>query len=117
MKSIISAVITVMLMVCSQSALASYLDFSPNWSAPATKPMSKKAAANVVMQCKTVAAYSNMAGDKSGAMVVAGPHETPTDKKTHLTVRLYKNNAHEKSCHVYTGKNLDYSSCNCEYVD
>ncbi|MGY6037814.1 hypothetical protein [Aeromonas sp. AE23HZ002T15] len=117
MKTIISAVITAMLLVCSQSALAAYLDFSPNWDAPSTKPMSKRAATNVVMQCKTVAAYSNMAGARSGAMVVAGPHETATDKKTHLTVRLYKDNVHQKSCHVYTGKNMDYSSCGCEYVD
>ncbi|PJG57645.1 hypothetical protein [Aeromonas cavernicola] len=109
--------IALILMGIPYGAMAAYLDFSSNWSAPSTQPMSKKAASNVVMQCRVVATYSNLAGDKSGAMVVAGPHETATDKKTHLTVRLYKNNVHEKSCHVYTGKNLDYSSCNCEYVD
>lgn len=100
-----------------QPAIAAYLGFSTNWDAPSTKSMSKRAATNVVMQCKSVAAYSTMAGARSGAMVVAGPHETAADKKTHLTVRLYKDNVHEKSCHVYTGKNLDYSSCGCEYID
>ena len=100
----------------SPLAMAGYLDFSPNWDAPSTERMSKRSATNVVMKCKTVATYSNMAGDRSGAMVVAGPHTTATDKNLHLTVRLYKNNVHQKSCHVYTGKNLDYSSCNCENI-
>jgi uridine phosphorylase len=117
MRKIFFATVAMALLFSSPPAMAAYLDFSTNWDAPSTKPMSKRAATNVVMQCKTVAAYSNMAGARSGAMVVAGPHETATDKKTHLTVRLYKDNAHAKSCHVYTGKNLDYSSCGCEYVD
>lgn len=117
MRKSLFATMALVFLFGSQPAMAAYLDFSTNWDAPSTKPMSKRAATNVVMQCKTVAAYSNMAGARSGAMVVAGPHETATDKKTHLTVRLYKDNVHEKSCHVYTGKNLDYSSCSCEYVD
>jgi uridine phosphorylase len=117
MKKIFFASLALVFLFSSQPAMAAYLDFSTNWSAPSTHEMSKKKATNVVMQCKTVSTYSNMAGTRSGAMVVAGPHETGSDKNTHLTVRLYKDNVHQKSCHVYTGKNLDYSSCNCEYVD
>lgn len=99
------------------AAHAGYLDFSGNWDAPATVAMSKRAASSVVSSCPAVQAYSGMAGKTSGAMVVAGAHPTPTDSKVHLTVRLYKNNHHDKSCHVYIGKNNAFASCGCEYVD
>jgi hypothetical protein len=96
---------------------ATYLDFSGNWEVPATVKMSKKAAQSVVSQCRVVSNYSNMAGTRSGAMVVAGAHSTREDKNVHLTVRLYKNGNHDKSCHVYTDKNNSYASCACKYVD
>ncbi|MDE1714919.1 hypothetical protein PWG14_20740 (plasmid) [Chromobacterium amazonense] len=117
MRKIVLPAIAALFLMTSHNAMAGYLDFSSNWDAPSTKPMSKKAASNVVMQCSAVKAYYSMAGQTSGAMVVAGPHETPTDKNTHLTVRLYKNNKHEKSCHVYVNTKLEYTSCSCEYVD
>ncbi|MDP6925239.1 MAG: hypothetical protein R2568_05085 [Candidatus Scalindua sp.] len=98
--------------------LAGYLDFSTNWSAPSTVDMSKRSAENCVMTCKNISTYSNLSGNKSGAMVVAGPHTTSTDNKLHLTVRLYKDGAHTKSCHVYVGKNNRCDgNCNCNYVD
>ena len=103
--------------VSLSASRAGYLDVSTNWSAPATVPMSKGTALSVVSKCKSVSAYSNMAGATTGAMVVAGPHPTPTDAKIHLTVRLYKGSHHDKSCHVYTGKNNSFASCSCEYVD
>lgn len=99
------------------AARAAYLDVSGNWSAPSTVPMSKGTALSVVSSCAAVQAYKNMAGTGSGAMIVAGPHTTATDNKVHLTVRLYKNNNHDKSCHVYVGKNNSYASCSCEYTE
>ncbi len=117
MKFILSTLVLAAGGFLSQLAFAGYLDFSPNWTAPSTESMSERKASNVVSQCRDVQTYSNLAGVTTGAMVVAGPHTTPTDNKMHLTVRLYKNNNHEKSCHVYTGKNLDYASCNCVYKD
>jgi hypothetical protein len=99
------------------TAFAGYLNFSGNWTAPSTVPMSKGAATGVVGKCATVQTYSNMAGANNGATVVAGPHTTQGDHNLHLTVRLYKNGAHTKSCHVYVGKNNAYTSCSCVYTD
>jgi hypothetical protein len=115
LRTMLAAAVAVSLW--SSASQAGYLDVSANWSAPSTVPMSKKAALSVVGECTTASVYANMAGKTSGAMIVAGPHTTPTDKKTHLTVRLYKSNDHEKSCHVYTGKNNSFASCSCEYKD
>jgi hypothetical protein len=104
--------------LASLSSQAGYLDFSANWAAPATVAMSKGAAQSCVMTCANIQTYSNLAGKTSGATVVAGPHTTPTDNKVHLTVRLYKTGHHEKSCHVYTGKNNSCNgNCSCVYVD
>jgi hypothetical protein len=104
-------------MAPATAAFAGYLSFSANWTAPSTVPMSKGAATSVVGKCPTVQTYSNMAGANNGATVVAGPHTTQADHNLHLTVRLYKNGKHEKSCHVYVGKNNAYTSCSCVYTD
>lgn len=79
--------------------------------------MSKSQAKRVAGKCNIVHAYVSKGG-KAGATIVAGPHATPTDSKIHLTVRLYdEQGKHTKSCHVYTGKNSSFASCNCEYID
>jgi hypothetical protein len=102
--------------VFSFPAQAGYLDVSSNWSAVSTIPMSKSAAKSVVASCSNVQARSNGKA-KSGAMVVAGPHAS-SDKKIHLTVRLYNEQGkHDKSCHVYIGKNNAFTSCKCDYTD
>lgn len=96
---------------------AGYLNFSGGWTAPSTVSMSQRTATNVVSKCKNVSTYKGLKGNTSGATVVAGPHTTQGDHKLHLTVRLYKNNHHDKSCHVYVGKNNAYSGCSCNYTD
>ena len=111
------AVAVVCAMAPATAAFAGYLNFSGNWSAVSTVPMSKGAATSVVNQCSNVQTYANMAGANNGATVVAGPHTTTTDHNLHLTVRLYKAGAHTKSCHVYIGKSNAYTSCSCVYVD
>jgi hypothetical protein len=113
---IILTVLAAFPLFCSD-AYAAYLDVSPGWKIPQTVAMSEKTAISVVSECKAVSAYSNFSGKSSGSMIVAGPHPTETDAKIHLTVRLYKKGTHEKSCHVYIGKNNKFSSCNCLYVD
>lgn len=49
--------------------------------------------------------------------MVAGVHPTAADKSPHIAIRLYKNTNHEKSCHVYIGKDNAFKSSNCEYSD
>ncbi|MBL0907057.1 hypothetical protein G5645_03530 [Pectobacterium carotovorum] len=115
-KVVRSLLVSSVFIFTSTVAHAGYLDFSSNWNAVSTVDMSKRSAENVVKQCNTVSSYANMPGTTTGAMVVAGPHTTATDKNMHLTVRLYKNNKHEKSCHVYINTKQQYTSCNCEYI-
>jgi hypothetical protein len=118
MRNLIHASLAaVVLAFSSLPSQAGGLNFSANWATPSTVNMSKKVATNVVSKCNNVSTYTNLKGNTSYATVVAGPHTTPTDNKLHLTVRLYKNNNHEKSCHVYTGKNNAYASCDCVYTD
>lgn len=100
----------------SIEARAGYLDFSPNWSAPATVPMTKRKAVNIVSRCNSVSAYANKSGENTGAMVVAGPHQTKTDHVTHLTVRLYKQGRHEKTCHVHINDKRQYQDCSCNWL-
>lgn len=102
--------------IFSTPIYAGYLDFSGNWDYPSDVNMSKRKASSIASQCEAVSAYSNKAGDNSGAMIVAGPHTTETDKKLHLTVRLYKLGHHEKSCHVYINSKSQYASCNCNWM-
>jgi hypothetical protein len=111
--SLAGALVSILLAMPSQ---AGYLNVSGNWKAPASAPMSKGTALSVAGSCKNISTYSNLSGN-SGATIVAGPHTSPTDSLLHLTVRLYKNGSHEKSCHVYIGKNNSFSSCNCVYTD
>ncbi len=102
-----------LLTLSAVSARAGYLDVSTNWDAVSTVPMSKRAAIGEVGKCKTVQAYQGMGG-QAGAVIVAGPHTTDTDNKLHLTVRLYDTGGnHQKSCHVYVGKNNAFTSCSC----
>lgn len=102
------------LLVLAISAQAGYLDTSPNWKAPETIPLSKKKALNAAENCKTVSYYAyKIKGRNSGAMIVAGSHPTEEDPRVHLTVRLYNNNHHAKSCHVYIDNFGSYSGCNC----
>jgi hypothetical protein len=94
-------------------AEAGYLDTSPNWSAPQQQPMSKRHVLAKAQQCGAVNARV-AEGGKAGALIVAGPHPTNEDKKTHITVRLYnKNGEHDRSCHVYVTRQNEFNGCNC----
>ena len=92
---------------------AGYLDTSPNWSAPQQQPMSKRHVLAAAQKCGAVNARVSEGG-KAGAMIVAGPHATDEDKKTHITVRLYsKTGEHDRSCHVYVTRQNEFNGCNC----
>lgn len=100
-------------LILAMSAQAGYLDTSPNWKAPETIPLSRKKALAAAESCKTVNYYAYKVKGNSGAMVVAGAHPTEEDPRVHLTVRLYRNNHHEKTCHVYIDNTGRYSGCQC----
>jgi hypothetical protein len=101
----------------TSQAYAGYLDVSGGWdTVPGiTIPMNQRKARNVAGKCRTVQAYENMSGTSSGAMIVAGVHKTQADHVDHLTVRLYKNGRHEKSCHVHVNSKSEYKDCSCNW--
>ncbi len=93
-----------------------YIDFSGNWNrVPEGEGISKRVARNIVGKCKEVQTFIEMPGDRSGAVIVAATHKTQSDHKSHLTVRLYKEGKHVKSCHVYVDKGR-FQRCNCKPV-
>lgn len=89
---------------------AGYLDASPNWKAPQEQPMSKRVALSVAAQCNHVENYVRKNKD-SGAMLVAGPHISSTDNRLHLTLRLYEDNRHKATTHVYVNKLNNFTDC------
>ncbi len=116
LKSYIKKAIVLITIFSSSAVFSAYLDFSSNWNAVSTIPMSKRTASSVVNSCPTVQNYAMKNGDRSGAMVVAGPHTSNTDEHLHLTVRLYNNGIHERTCHVYVDQKGNFTSCKCFYT-
>ncbi|MDY6469372.1 hypothetical protein SKM57_12385 [Acinetobacter faecalis] len=91
-------------------AFAGYLDTSPNWKAPQERPMSKQVALSIAAQCNHVENYVRK-NQNSGVMLVAGPHVSSTDNRLHLTLRLYEDNRHKATTHVYVNQQNKFSGC------
>lgn len=89
--------------------------FSSNWKSPQKEDgyfVSKRAISSLAQKCKTVQSYTN--GNNKEAVVVAGIHNNKNSP--HITVRLYRSNNREKTCHVYVQKKNDifkFRECSC----
>jgi len=116
LKSYIKKAIVLITIFSSSAVFSAYLDFTAPVLICVKYPLSKRTASSVVNSCPTVQNYAMKKGDRSGAMVVAGPHTSNTDEHLHLTVRLYNNGIHERTCHVYVDQKGNFTSCKCFYT-